>query len=1182
MKFGKTWWGNSWIKSLKDVDFTNRLHRGKTYANTGKVYDIEIKDNEVLAKVEGRYSDYYNTSIVFEEFSNKDKEVIAQIINDSPEILASLLNHELPEKLHHELTKHNINVFPVSTDDFLSSCDCPDYAFICKHIAALVYMISYIVDNDPFEIFKLHGLDLFSLLDYRKTSSNIKSVDDLFSDESEEDSIKSDIINIDFSIIDDLHDSILFLLNDNPIFYDKNFKSVFDTLFKSISRSSKQFAENYERASVFGVFNTVVDLDGRPINHYDGDLEYYDDWLENEFQKRWHYPKQWEELKIKIDDNYELVEVNTNCDNVFNGNNAHKLYGFFVERSTSPIDVYASDIQFFDLIYQFSIELIKKHTIIPELFKIKDNYQIRWIPAVFDENISKIINQLISLCPDDCVTYNDKHLSKKDQVITLTSLFIQGFLEFYKESAITKALEKHYSNEVFRLFLGEKENFSSFDLKEYPNLINQWLNKFVLSSRNYNLYLIIEERDLSFKVDMRVSLDEKHMYSLIDLINSTEDNQLKSQLLSDMYLINEIYPEINKSFNMEELDITIDDFTNFFKNTLPLFKIMGINIILPKNLQKVFKPKLELNISTNRNETGYLTFKDITKFDWEIALGNNHISLNEFEQLAKNSEGLVKIANSYVILDETETKSLIKQIQKLPEKLNKHEILKAALSGKLDEITVNTDNQIDELIANITKQSDVKVPQNLHGKLRKYQERGFSWLVQNINIGFGSILADDMGLGKTLQVLTTILHFKNQGLLEKEKILIVMPTGLLTNWQQEIKRFTPDLSSFIYHSSKRKFPKEEYDIYLTTYGVIRKDVEKFKKKKWFLTVIDEAQNIKNSQTQQSKAIKSIKSKNRIALSGTPVENRLSEYWSIFDFINKGYLKSLKQFRKTFILPIEKNRNQEILNDFKQITQPFILRRLKNDKSIIKDLPDKITNDIYCNLTKSQVGLYSETLNLTMETLENEQGINRKGLILKLITSLKQICNHPSQYTKSKKYTTSDSGKMEVLMDLLENMLNLNEKVIIFTQYVEMGNIIKKLVEDQFNEEVLFLHGSLSTKKRDELINKFQNSKQNKIFIITIKTGGVGLNLTAASNVIHYDLWWNPAVENQATDRAYRIGQKKNVMVYRFITSGTFEEKINQMLEDKRELAELTVTNEEKFITEMDDKELKNMLKLRNS
>jgi SNF2 family DNA or RNA helicase len=810
-------------------------------------------------------------------------------------------------------------------------------------------------------------------------------------------------------------------------------------------------------------------------------------------------------------------------------------------------------------------------------------YYIRWIPAVFDSTISNILDKLVQICPDELVTYKDRKLSKIDQILTIVSLFVKAFDVYFIRWGMTKKLEKNCQYNVFNLFLGKKQYFDKFSEQGYEKLVNQWLSKFVLSNRDYELYLVIDEKFDSFTVDIKVSVDDGNLTNINKFIQECKNINLKLQLLSDTYIINEIFPQVNKSIDLNEnMEFNIDEFSEFFINTLPLFEVIGINIILPKDLQKIFRPKLKLDLESSKNEKGYLTFNDIIKFDWKVHIGDNSYDINEFKKLALKSRGLVKLNNHYVILDEDETKKLIKDIEKLPDKLNKHELTKALLSGEYKDAQVEIDENLSMMLNNINKYEEITIPDNIQANLRNYQKTGYSWLVQNISTGFGSILADDMGLGKTLQTLAAIQHFKDEGYLDKQKVLVVAPTSLLTNWQEEIRKFTPNMTSYIFHGTKRKFPKQEYDIYLTSYGVIRKDVEKFNKRKWFITIIDEAQNIKNPDTQQTRAVKKIKSKHKIALSGTPVENRLSEYWSIFDFINKGYLSTLKQFRQNYILPIEKEKNQDTLENFKQITQPFILRRLKSDKNIIKDLPDKITNDIYCDLSKQQVSLYKEILDSSMDEVDANEGIKRKGLVLKLITSLKQVCNHPSQYSKSKKYNVDDSGKMQALMNILENILESNEKVLIFTQYVQMGNIMKKLVEDKFNEEVLFLHGSLSRKKRDELVKRFQKNTQSKIFIISLKAGGTGLNLTAASNVIHYDLWWNPAVENQATDRAYRIGQKDNVMVYRFITKGTFEEKINQMIHDKEELAQLTVGSGEQFITEMSDGELREMFNLRRS
>ena len=437
-----------------------------------------------------------------------------------------------------------------------------------------------------------------------------------------------------------------------------------------------------------------------------------------------------------------------------------------------------------------------------------------------------------------------------------------------------------------------------------------------------------------------------------------------------------------------------------------------------------------------------------------------------------------------------------------------------------------------------------------------------------------------MGLGKTLQVIATLLKLKEEGKLEKQKALAIVPTTLITNWVKEIEKFAPDLRTHIYHGSNRTLdPLKEADVLITTYGVARSETAKLQKQKWLVVVIDEAQNIKNPTTAQTKAVKKIKANLKIAMSGTPVENRLSEYWSIFDFTNKGYLNSLKKFSEEYARPIEVDKDQGQLDKFRKVTSPFILRRVKSDKSIIKDLPDKIEQDQFCELSPEQTAIYQNVIDTTMKTIEVAEGINRKGLVLKLITALKQICNHPKQFLKKGKGDANLSGKAKLLLELLRQILSNGEKTLIFTQYQTMGNILVDILKEEFDLEVPFLHGGVSRKKRDEMVEDFQNNRTTRILILSLKAGGTGLNLTAANNVIHYDLWWNPAVEAQATDRAYRIGQTKNVIVHRFITQGTFEEKINELLMQKKELANLTVTNGEKWIGDFSNEELKELVAL---
>jgi SNF2 family DNA or RNA helicase len=372
---------------------------------------------------------------------------------------------------------------------------------------------------------------------------------------------------------------------------------------------------------------------------------------------------------------------------------------------------------------------------------------------------------------------------------------------------------------------------------------------------------------------------------------------------------------------------------------------------------------------------------------------------------------------------------------------------------------------------------------------------------------------------------------------------------------------------------------DEVDVAITTYGLLRNDLDKFKDKKWDMVIIDEAQNIKNPDAAQSIAVKSIKTGTYIAMTGTPVENRLSELWSIFDFTNKGYLGNISNFQRNYALPIEKNRDTERIDKLKLVTEPFVLRRLKNDKSIISDLPDKIVFDEYCYLTKEQAALYEKVLENSFKAIESKTGIHRKGDIFRLITSLKQICNHPVQYTKLDKLSKELSGKAEKTFSIIEQIFEQDEKAIIFTQYKEMGDLLVRMLKDELKIDVPFFHGSVSRTQRDQMVEKFQSDDSIKLMIISLKAGGTGLNLTAATNVIHYDLWWNPAVEDQATDRTYRIGQTHNVIVHRLITLGTFEEKIDEMLKSKKELADLTVSTGEKMITELSDRELREIFSL---
>ena len=517
------------------------------------------------------------------------------------------------------------------------------------------------------------------------------------------------------------------------------------------------------------------------------------------------------------------------------------------------------------------------------------------------------------------------------------------------------------------------------------------------------------------------------------------------------------------------------------------------------------------------------------------------------------------------------------------------QMLQAALTESYDRAPIILTDEVRQMIRQLTEQAEIPVPQGITATLRPYQERGFSWMYRNFRIGFGSIIADDMGLGKTLQVITLLQKLKDEGALRSASgrvggspALIVVPTGLVTNWQAEIARFAPSLSVFTYYGPQRDLKAfEETDILLTTYGVLRSDVTKLKKLPWLAVIIDEAQNIKNADTAQSKAVRSVPAKLHIAMSGTPVENRLSEFWSIMDFANQGYLGSAKGFKEEFANPIQREGDQQVANRFRRITAPFLLRRLKSDKTIISDLPDKIEQNELALLTERQAALYHETLEQAMQAIEGIEATDQKslfvrqGLVLQMILALKQICNHPALFLKNGDFNPELSGKTEMLLSLLESIAESGQKVLVFTQFREMGDMLQQMIEQRLGQKPLFHHGGCSIKERQAMVERFQqNTRGDQIFLLSLKAAGTGLNLTAASHVIHYDLWWNPAVEAQATDRAYRIGQHQNVLVHRFITQNTFEERIDQMIQDKRHLADMTVASGESWIGKLSNSELR--------
>lgn len=632
--------------------------------------------------------------------------------------------------------------------------------------------------------------------------------------------------------------------------------------------------------------------------------------------------------------------------------------------------------------------------------------------------------------------------------------------------------------------------------------------------------------------------------------------------------------------------VTMQELTPLLFKAIPQLRLLGVKVLLPKSLRKLLAPQATMQIDLAENwdvSQGFMGLMDLLDFDWKVAVGGEAISREELKALSAMAGRVVRFHDSFMFVDEKELTRIRNRIEAQKQGLTKMAILRAALTGDMDSSPVQLTEAVRTALQRLLKETDTPIPATVKATLRPYQERGYRWMMRNVRIGIGSILADDMGLGKTLQVITLLEGLRTRRELKGKPALIVVPTSLITNWQRETARFAPKLKLHVYYGPGRALPGEKETVHavLTTYGTLRSSVNTLAERAWRLLILDEAQAVKNYRTSTFKSVRTVKADGVVAMSGTPVENRLMEYWSIMEATNPGLLGSATGFKNTFAQPIEIEHDEETAEQFKRVTAPFILRRLKTDKAIAPELPQKISTDEYCTLTKEQALLYDKVVKKSLEQINDGMSpMERRAMVLTLMMKLKQICNAPAQYAKDGSYASAEySGKMQRLFGILEDLEAAGRKVLIFTQFREMGKLLQKWIGEKTGSTPKFIHGGVAQKERQAIVDSFQTNRSDKVLILSLKAAGTGLNLTAATAIIHYDLWWNPAVENQATDRAYRIGQKSSVNVYRFISAETFEEKINTMIESKKALAEMTVETGENWIGDLSKNELQEIFTL---
>lgn len=904
----------------------------------------------------------------------------------------------------------------------------------------------------------------------------------------------------------------------------------------------------------------------------------------------------------------------------------------FSEKNTQYL---GEDLRFWTHVYRWSLDLLARKKFLPGVIHLdNDTAQSQWFPildSTLDQTRFSQFNQWI---PRVCLSYNitDKPLVSQPLILDFLRNIINVNIPL-----ITSSIPLPNKNLLVQRWLRslkEKEkNFGANerDIKRLENALHNWvlsIEEYLVTPTNKNLGINqfrvcfqlqppsssqVNSGDVNWKLNYYLqALDDSSFLVDAQTIWRSPFEKLSWQgrtiehpqetLLKGLGLASRLYYAIAENLQESQphyCELNPIQVYEFIRSTALILEDNGLGVILPSSLTKGEEEKrlgisIEAQVTPKKDER--LSLKSLLNYQLKIAIGDQSISQQEFEKLLAQKSPLVEINGEWIALQPADVRaaqSIFNQSYE-PIKLSVEDALRLSTGetqviAKLPIVKFEASGTLQELINNLTNNQSIQIidnPPGFKGQLRPYQQRGVGWLAFLERWGLGACLADDMGLGKTPQLIAFLLHLKAENLLNKPT-LVVCPTSVLNNWEREVKKFAPTLSTWIHHGDKRKKGKnfaqevKTKNLVITSYSLLYRDAKILEEIEWQGVVLDEAQNIKNPQAKQSQAVRKLKTEFRIALTGTPVENRLAELWSILDFLNPTFLGTQQFFQRRFATPIEKYGDRESLQILRSLVRPFILRRLKTDQDIIQDLPEKQEMNVFCGLSSEQAELYQKLVDSSLEELEDKTGIQRQGLILSLLVKLKQICNHPAQFLKEKQLNFPHrSGKLMRLEEMLEELIEEGDRALIFTQFSEWGKLLQPYLMAKFSQEVLFLHGGTRREQRQVMIDRFQNAPDGpQLFILSLKAGGTGLNLTRANHVFHIDRWWNPAVENQATDRAFRIGQKRNVQVHKFVCTGTLEDKINEMLETKKQLAEQTVDAGENWLTQLNTDQLRTLLLL---
>jgi SNF2 family DNA or RNA helicase len=884
-----------------------------------------------------------------------------------------------------------------------------------------------------------------------------------------------------------------------------------------------------------------------------------------------------------------------------------------LEPDSLPPDVRLGDsLRYWQRASQLALEALAGQQTIPGLKHREDGLYARWLPLLDNQRLERLAGAMPPVCRADPEEAPAPRALLEDFLEETCDALVREWSsppEPLKEpsepgSRWARALFGH--PEPVRLSVAQRE-----DLERSHRL---WLR---------NLRLAGDEH---FRVAFRLSAPNRgDRWSLDFALQARDDPSLlvpaaavwrgtasdvrrlvnpREKLLTGLGYAARFFEPLERALRRaapERLRLDTEGAFDFLRGCAPLLEESGFGVLVPpwwRRPEARLRLRPRLSAASDTTGRGEMSLENLVNYRWDIVLGERRLSKEEFEALVALKSPLVRLRGEWVRLDPEQVDAALEFFAErdLEGEVGLPEALRLGLGG-IEEIEgleveeADFEGWLGEWLGRLSgdqKLETLPVPADLEAELRPYQRTGYSWLSFLHEAGLGACLADDMGLGKTIQTLSLLIHDQEQGRLDVPA-LVVCPTSVVSNWQREAERFAPRLRCLA-HQGPNRLRGEEFvreaertGLVVTSYALLRRDAQLLGSLRWHAVVLDEAQNIKNPGAKQSRLAYELPAGFRVALTGTPVENRLGELWSIMRFLNPGYLGSRRDFRRRFALPIEREDDEEAARRLRRLTSPLVLRRLKTDPAVIRDLPEKWESKEYCNLSEEQASLYEVVVREAMEDLPQSEGIERKGLVLSMLTRLKQVCNHPAQFLHEGSKADGGierSGKLLRLLELLEETLSVGDGSLIFTQYKEMGSLLEVMLTERFGVGVQFLHGGTPARKRAEMVSRFQEGDGPLLFILSLKAGGTGLNLTRANHVFHFDRWWNPAVEDQATDRAFRIGQRRNVQVHKFVCAGTLEENIDRMIEQKKALAESVVGSGEGWITEFSDDDLREMVALR--